>query len=73
MLVNPGMDKTGPVPSRAVDAVPYEQLAPKQGQAPAPPPTYQMVPMVQQPPAAPPNPNPGINAPAVGPAGGSSK
>lgn len=72
VLVHPSADKTGPVPMRTVDALPYEQLVPKQGPATAPPPMFQMVPMVA-PPAAPQNPNPGINAPAVGAAGGSGK
>ena len=64
LLSHPGADKTGPIPPRQVlETVPFEQLVPKQGQAP-PSTVLQLMPMPAMPPA-PPNPNPGIGAPPV--------
>jgi len=64
---NPGLDKTGPVPVKPLmDTMPVEQLMPKPGATPMPPPVYQMVPITAAP--APVSPNPGIN-PGQGPGG----
>lgn len=54
-MSTPGIDKTGPVPVKPlVETVPVEQLMPREGRAPLPPPVYQMVPVT----AAPAQPNP---------------
>jgi pilus assembly protein CpaC len=68
-MSQPGVETTGPVPVKpTVDSIPVEQLMPRQGQAPAPPPVYQMIP-VPQVPAGAAGPNAGTPLP-VGPGGG---
>ena len=74
-LVQPGLDKTGPVPVKSAEAVPVELLVPK-GAAPPPLPSYQMVPVMPAPP--PPAVNPGLTPAPIGQGqgqgqGGSSK